>query len=240
MTVPGSDRPTFAARVLDVVREVLLSPFMLGILVIACLVVIDWHQTNHIYPWYGFLRWNMFLAVVPLVLSYVLAWAARRDWTLFAVPFLALAWIVFLPNAPYLISDLVHLQDGASRANVLTLGLVAVTGLLIGVKSVQIVQRVIEERFGSSWGWRAVQAIVVLTTFGVYLGRVLRWNSWNVLSRPHALLETALRGPSEPRRLAIALVATLLSAVAFYGVYCMLTARQTPELQTASSPPSHG
>ena len=118
----------------------------------------------------------------------------------------------------------------------LTLGLVAVTGLLIGVKSVQIVQRVIEERFGSRWGWRAVQAIVVLTTFGVYAGRVLRWNSWNVLSRPHALLDTALRGPSEPRRLAIALAATLISAVAFYGVYRVLTARQSAELRTASLP----
>jgi uncharacterized membrane protein len=222
--------------VLDGVREVLLSPFMLGILVIGCLVVIDWHQTNHIYPWYGFLRWNMFLAVVPLVLAYALAWAARRDWALFAVPFLAFAWIVFLPNAPYLISDLVHLQDGASRANVLTLGLVAVTGLLIGVKCVQIVQRVIEERFGSRWGWRAVQAIVVLTTFGVYAGRVLRWNSWNVLSRPHALLATALRGPSEPRRLAFAVVATLVSAVAFYWVYRVLTARQASELRPAPVP----
>jgi uncharacterized membrane protein len=236
MTAPDSDRPPLLARVLDGVREVLLSPFMLGILVIGCLVVIDWHQTNHIYPWYGFLRWNMFLAVVPLVLAYALAWAARRDWALFAVPFLAFAWIVFLPNAPYLISDLVHLQDGASRANVLTLGLVAVTGLLIGVKCVQIVQRVIEERFGSRWGWRAVQAIVVLTTFGVYAGRVLRWNSWNVLSRPHALLATALRGPSEPRRLAFAVVATLVSAVAFYWVYRVLTARQASELRPAPVP----
>ena len=112
MTAPGSDRPTLLARALDGVREVLLSPLMLGILVIGCLVAIDWHQTNHIYPWYGFLRWNMFLAVVPLALAYALAWAARRDWALFAVPFLAFAWIVFLPNAPYLISDLVHLRTG--------------------------------------------------------------------------------------------------------------------------------
>lgn len=236
MTVPGTARPSLLARVLDGVREVLLSPFTIALLVIGCLVAVDWRETHSVYPWYGFLRWNLFLAVVPLVLAYVLAWAARRDWALFGVPFLAFGWIVFLPNAPYLISDLVHLQDGASRVNVLTLGLVAITGLLIGVKSVQIVQRVIEERLGSVWGWRAVQAIVVLTTFGVYAGRVLRWNSWNVLSRPHALLETALRGPSEPRRLAVAVAATLVSAVAFYGVYRVLTARRASELRPAPVP----
>ena len=226
MTEPEQRRSTFGASVLDGAREVLLSPFMIGILVIGCLVAIDWRTSARIYPGYDFLRWNLFLAVVPLALAYALAWAARRDWALVAVPALALAWIVFLPNAPYLISDLVHLQDGASGVNVLTLGLVAVTGLLIGVKSVQIVQHMVEEHFGVRWGWRAVQAIVVLTTFGVYVGRVLRWNSWNVFSRPHVLLDTVLRGPSEPRRLAIALAATLVSAAAFYLVYRVLTVQR--------------
>ena len=226
MTMAEPRRPPFGASLLDGAREVLLSTLTIGILVIGCLVAIDWRTSAHIYPWYGFLRWNLFLAVVPLALAYALAWAARRDWALVAVPALALAWIVFLPNAPYLISDLVHLQDGASRVNVLTLGLVAVTGLLIGVKAVQIVQQVVEQHFGVRWGWRAVQAIVVLTTFGVYVGRVLRWNSWNVFSRPHALLDTVLRGPSEPRRLALALTATLISAAAFYLVYRALTVQR--------------
>ena len=184
MATPAPDRPNSAARALDGVRAVLLSTFTIGILVISCLVAIDWREDAHIFPWYGFLRWNLFLAVVPLALAHALAWASRRDWSRPAVPVLAVGWLLFLPNAPYLISDLVHLEDGASRANVLTLSLVAVTGLLIGVKSVQLVQRVVEQRFGVAWGWRAVQATVVLATLGVYMGRVLRWNSWNVLSRP--------------------------------------------------------
>jgi uncharacterized membrane protein len=228
MTAPRPDRPTRAARMLDGVREVLLSPFLLGILVIGCLVAIDWREGAHIYPWYGFLRWNLFLAVVPLVLAYALAWAARRDWATLAVPLLGLAWLLFLPNAPYLISDLVHLQDGASRVNVLTLGLVALTGLLIGVKSVQIVQRVVDERFGAAWGWRAAQATVVLTTLGVYMGRVLRWNSWNVLSRPHVLIDTVLRSSGEPRRLALALAATLVSAIIYYGLYRVIAGEPAP------------
>ena len=231
MSVPAPDRPPGRTRAIDGVRAVLLSPFTIGILVVGCLVAVDWRETHYVYPWYGFLRWNLFLAVVPLALSYALAWAARRDWALAGVPLLAFAWLLFLPNAPYLISDLVHLDDGASRVNVLTLGLVAVTGLLIGVKSIQIVQRVVEERFGVAWGWRTVQATLVLTTFGVYLGRVLRWNSWNVLSRPHALLETALRGPSEPRRLLLALIATLVSAAILYGVYWVLTVSPRPDRQ---------
>jgi uncharacterized membrane protein len=228
MATPAPDRPNCASRALDGVRAVLLSTFTIGILVISCLVAIDWREDAHIWPWYGFLRWNLFLAVVPLVLAHALAWASRRDWALATVPVLAVGWLLFLPNAPYLISDLVHLEDGASRANVLTLSLVAVTGLLIGVKSVQLVQRVVEQHFGVAWGWRAVQATVVLATLGVYMGRVLRWNSWNVLSRPHVLLDTVLRSPGEPRRLAFALAATLISAVAYYAIYRALAGRSAP------------
>ena len=228
MATSASDRTNRVTRALDGVRAVLLSTFTIGLLVIACLVAIDWREDAHVYPWYGFLRWNLFLAVVPLVLAHALAWASRRDWALLAVPLLACSWLLFLPNATYLISDLVHLEDGASRVNVLTLGLVALTGLLIGVKSVQIVQRIVERRFGVAWGWRAVQATVVLTTLGVYMGRVLRWNSWNVLSRPHVLLDTVLRSPGEPRRLAFALAATLISAAIYYGIYRVLAGKPSP------------
>jgi uncharacterized membrane protein len=228
MAVPAPDRPNGLSRALDGVRAVLLSTFTIGLLVTACLLAIDWREDAHVYPWYGFLRWNLFLAVVPLVLAHALAWASRRDWSLPAVPLLACSWLLFLPNAPYLISDLVHLENGASRVNVLTLGLVAVTGLLIGVKSVQIVQRIVEQHFGVAWGWRAVQATVVLTTLGVYIGRVLRWNSWNVISRPHVLLDTALRSPGEPRRLAFALAATLVSAIIYYSIYRVLAGKPSP------------
>ncbi|MDX6619387.1 MAG: hypothetical protein QOK36_1773 [Gaiellales bacterium] len=226
--LPASERTNRVTRALDGVRAVLLSTVTIGILVVACFVAIDLREGAHIHPGYGFLRWNLLLAVVPLVLAHALAWTSRRAWSRLAVPVLALAWLLFLPNAPYLISDLVHLDDGASLVNVLTLGLVAVTGLLIGVKSVQIVQRIVERRFGVAWGWRTVQATAVLTTLGIYMGRVLRWNSWNVLSRPHVLLDTVMGSLDEPRRLAFALAATLISALIYYTIYRALAGKPSP------------
>ena len=61
-------------------------------------------------PGYGFIRWNLFLAWIPLILAYTLSWAAEHRVARRALPVLAAAWIVFLPNAPYLVTDLVHLR----------------------------------------------------------------------------------------------------------------------------------
>ena len=106
---------------------------------------------------------NLFLAWIPLGLAYAIAWAARREVTRPALPLLACAWILFLPNAPYLVTDIVHLhRDEVNVVNAIELTLLAICGLLIAVKSVQLVQRAVETLWGVAAGWRAVQAIIVL------------------------------------------------------------------------------
>ena len=113
------------ARALDAARAVLLSPFGITAVSLLTLIVADLRRYAEVDPGYGFLRWNLFLAWVPLVLAYAVSWAARRKLARPALPLLALAWIVFLPNAPYLVTDLVHLREGFNFPNLIALSLLA-------------------------------------------------------------------------------------------------------------------
>jgi uncharacterized membrane protein len=207
---------------LDALRAYALSPLFIGFVTAVCLVVRALRTYAQVDPRYPFVGFNLLLAWIPLVLAYGVAWAARRKLTWPLLLPLAGLWIVFLPNAPYLVTDLVHLRDGVNGPNLLLLGLLAITGLLIGVKAVQLVQGAIERLFGSTAGQRAVQLIALLAACGVYLGRVVRWNSWTAIRHPHVLLHAIVRSPSDPDRLLAALFGTGIFAIGFYVAYSVL------------------
>lgn len=227
MTQRAPVQPSRVARRFDALRVALLSPVGIGCVTVLCLLAAEFRRFAGVEPGFGFLRWNLLLAWIPLVLAYAIAWAVRRQATWPALPLLAVAWIVFLPNAPYLVTDLVHLREAVNLPNAIVLALFAVTGLLLGVKSVQLVQRSVERLWGERVGWRAVQAIAVLTAFGVYLGRVLRWNSWTIILHPQQLAHAVLRSPSEPGRVGLGLLGIVVFAGAFYIAYGVLTGART-------------
>ena len=149
--------------------------------------------------YYLFLLWNLFLAVVPLVASALLRRAARHQGTDLAQFALLALWLLFLPNAPYILTDLVHLSPDGSRQYWYDLGMVlacAGTGLLLGYASLFDVHELFERRFGPRCGWSVAVAALLASGYGVYLGRVQRWNSWDVVTNPHSLfasiVDTAL------------------------------------------------
>ena len=222
MTERAPNEVGLVVHALDRARAALISPLSIAFFTVACLLMADLREIRNIDPYYEFLRWNLFLALVPLALAYLVAWAARWEIAWPALPVIGLAWIIFLPNAPYLVTDLVHLEDGVSRANIISLGLLAVTGLVIGLKSVHLIHGVIERLFGVVAGRMAVHAIAVLCAFGIYLGRVKRWNSWTVIEEPHALLNAVLAVPSNPGRVVVALAGTVAFAACFSIAYRVL------------------
>lgn len=96
-------------------------------------------------------------------------------------------WLLFLPNAPYILTDFIHLKYRPPVPlwyDVLMLFSCAGTGLLLGYGSVMLVQRDLARRHGPRAGWIAAGAALVLSAFGIYLGRFLRWNSWDALTDP--------------------------------------------------------
>ena len=138
-----------------------------------------------------FLVWNLVLAAVPLVASTALtrldASGASPAWLL-AV---GAVWLLFLPNAPYILTDLVHLGARPPVPFWYDLSLLLSaggTGLLAAYVSLADVQHVVARRLGVRAGWAVAAGSLFLSGFGIYLGRELRWNSWDVVAAPGALL----------------------------------------------------
>jgi uncharacterized membrane protein len=140
---------------------------------------------------YLFLIWNLFLACIPPVITRVLRTAHnRRSPTVVQLALIAL-WLLFLPNAPYLVTDFVHLSPGTpllSWYDLMLLLSCAGTGLLLGYASVFDVHAMAAVRFGHKLGWVTVVVALLLSGYGVYLGRVQRWNSWDIVTNPGGLL----------------------------------------------------
>ncbi len=138
---------------------------------------------------YTFLVWNLFLAWIPLIMAYIAyALSLKRVLLYIFVPFFALIWIAFFPNAPYIMTDFQHLANGWSGAplwfDVILLIWSSWTGLLLGIVSLYLMQEIVRKTFGKLLGWVFVFSVSLLSSIGVYLGRFLRWNSWDILHAP--------------------------------------------------------
>ncbi len=176
---------------------------------------------------YGFLVWNLELAWIPFVVALVFydSWRRRRPrWLLVA---LAALWLLFLPNAPYVVTDLVHLgripgaplwYDGAMIAAF------AGTGLLLGLGSVFLVHAVALRTFGARLGWAILVPVLALCSAGVVLGRFARLNSWDALIRPDRLGHFVAAHAADPLASRRALAATVGYAVFLVLAYVVLYA----------------
>ncbi len=169
----------------DVKRFVVVSMLLFWCF---CLVVVHIDRTGSGY--YRFLITNLFLACMPLLLSTALRIARHWEvpWPLqFAVLSL---WLLFLPNAPYILTDILHLTRASHAPAWYDLALLlscAGTGLLVGYLSLIDVQTIVARRLGQTWSWIFALVSLVLSGFAIYLGRFLRWNSWDVLVDPARL-----------------------------------------------------
>lgn len=162
-----------------------------------------------------FLNINLFLAWLPLVFA-VGASRATRPWV--AVAF-GLAWLLFLPNAPYLVTDLIHLSGwyGERWRHVLQFGFAAWTGVMLGVASLRLVHLTVERRIGPVAGWLTVAASTALCAVGVVIGRFQRWNSWDLLTRPLDVLWATGEWVASPAEESLATAVAVAVAV-FFGL----------------------
>jgi uncharacterized membrane protein len=174
-------------------------------------------------PRLNFLWWNLLLAWVPWVLS---AWLARPRNALVTV-LLGATWFVFFPNAPYLVTDLVHLKERPPvplHVDLMLYASFALTGLALGWTSLDVVRQRLEARWGRLAAGLLIALYVGATGFGVYLGRFLRWNSWDVVANPGALLLDA--------RVALVDLHALSFSAAFAGLvgagYLLVAERAPP------------
>lgn len=207
----------------DVKRFVVVSTLLCWCF---CMIVVRIDRTGSGY--YRFLITNLFLACVPLFLSTALRIANR--WKFPRLIQLATfgLWLLFLPNAPYILTDILHLTRANHAPVWYDLALLlscSGTGLLVGYLSLIDVQGIVARRFGTAYGWIFAVVSLVLSGFAMYLGRFLRWNSWDVLVAPTKVFEIlgAMTQPwAHTRPLAVTIVFGVIFALGYVSVRILL------------------
>jgi len=136
-----------------------------------------------------FLLWNLFLALIPFGLSSMLGLSAGRLKARVLLP-VGLVWLLFFPNAPYILTDLFHLERRTGVPYWYDLALIlscAWNGLMLAYASLTDMQALVTRRLGWWAGWGFATVALLLSSFGVYLGRYLRFNSWDIITNPLTL-----------------------------------------------------
>ena len=172
---------------------------------------------------YRFLAWNLFLAWIPYVLGLGIHRLASRTEHGTGILVLPTAlWLLFFPNAPYIVTDFVHLRGSAPGFLLLDAWVIAAfaaLGVALGLLSLHRVHVVVARRLGERLGWAFVGATLLLTGAGVWMGRVLRWNSWDVFTDPRPLVARILDALSAPWHHLHAVGFTALFALGLFAVY---------------------
>ncbi len=138
--------------------------------------------------YYFFLIWNLFLAGIPFLISQIVTLRDRKAF----YPMLAI-WLLFLPNSFYVITDLIHLHTSSMILyDGIMISFFALLCLALGFQSMQRMTRILILKFPAINTWLLNCFILFLCAFGIYLGRFLRYNSWNIVSNPKNLLEDCL------------------------------------------------
>jgi uncharacterized membrane protein len=159
-----------------------VGPLLGSALVCVGLAARDWYGAG--WPWLAF---NLALAWVPLIFGAI----ASRHRTLLVL--FGPLWLVFLPNAPYLLTDLVHLAPRPAVPlwfDIALLGGTGALGLAMGVISLRQVATAVAREASPGAGRALFVCVPMLAGFGIWIGRFLRWNSWDLWMRPLDVLRS--------------------------------------------------
>jgi len=146
---------------------------------------------------YIFLAWNLFLALIPFALSHRLHHIQGKWIPLYVIGL----WLLFLPNAPYIITDFLHLKHRVPVPywyDILLLFSAALNGLFLGIASLLKVEKFLSLRFGKKISGLFILCSLFLCALGIYIGRFLRWNSWDIFISPDNILFEILTFVKDP------------------------------------------
>jgi uncharacterized membrane protein len=189
---------------------------------------------------YTNLVWNLYLAWIPFVLAYlayVMSW--RRALMYITIPAFAFLWLIFFPNAPYILTDFQHLGDRASNVplwyDVIMLIWFSWTGMLLGVVSLNLMQEIISRQLGRLSGWLFVLVVAALTSIGLYVGRFIRLNSWDIFQDPSGAAEDVFSWIMDPSLRSAGFIALYTAFFLFVYLTVHAFGRMLPEGSRQSS-----
>ncbi|WP_051203858.1 DUF1361 domain-containing protein [Hugenholtzia roseola] len=137
---------------------------------------------------YNFLLWNLFLGIIPLVVISAVAYGQGKIGRVFFWFGMGL-WLLFYPNAPYMITDLIHINSSSPIVvyDALLIFILAMLSTFAGFYSLSVALDLIQSRSGKNskvFSWIVLLFSIFMSSLGIYLGRVLRLNSWDIFSKP--------------------------------------------------------
>lgn len=163
----------------------ILILIILAVLLIAGRVVFTGSQ------YYIFLIWNIFLAFVPFVISGALVrfLSDKKKYLSFIIVG-GILWLFTFPNAPYLVTDVIHLRQNHMAPvwfDAMLLFVCAWIGMIFALYSLEHIEKVLLAFFSKIKSQIILAILILISSFGIYVGRFLRWNSWDVVASPNSL-----------------------------------------------------
>ncbi len=139
---------------------------------------------------FSFMAWNLVLSLVALVTAVSFVVYRQKSSKYLSWVFFVL-WVFLLPNTFYMLTDFVHVRESGDinmLFDIVLVGLFAMNGFVHGLLSIFIVHKTLIKRFQKIYVHASIVIIMLSSSFAVDMGRYLRWNSWDVLINPRALL----------------------------------------------------
>lgn len=158
-----------------------LCIFAAGLAITRIFIKPDWY-------FHG-LVWNLILAFLPYIFAYISA--KTHTFTRWIFGFL---WFLFLPNSFYIITDFVHLSYDTTMMyyDIVLIFSMAFAGIISGFASLEIMQKLWNQKYHKKISWIYTIVTLIIATIGVYMGRFLRFNSWDLWHDPMALVRETI------------------------------------------------
>jgi len=179
---------------------------------------------------FAFMPWNLFLAWLPYSISTALTRTHNRVMRVAG----SVLWLLFIPNSFYILTDLYHLADNHRNSRVpewydlILILTFALNGLLLGVRSTRQIEKLLAPDATFPGRWVFLFPVMWLNGWGVYIGRVLRFNSWDIVANPIELLGDIFRMIAHPLRYHDAWSMIFCYSILLALIYSLLTKNHEP------------
>tara|TARA_R110002124_G_scaffold28958_3_gene101463 strand:- start:1377 stop:2066 length:690 start_codon:yes stop_codon:yes gene_type:complete len=176
------------------------------------------------------LDWNLFLSWIPLIVAFLANWVSKRfKRSHLAIIILSIFWLAFFPNAPYMVTDLSHLSDDLNRDltwhDNIMLFYYAQVSLFNGLISLYWIHQCWNRLFSKRITLGLLIMSFPLAGLGVYLGRVRRLNSWDILHNPQLITEFLLASITDRTAWLLSFEIGILLAILYAVVWSIIRFR---------------
>lgn len=164
----------------------LIKLSLIAVLLVICRLILPNHRSL------GFLIYNLFLAFIPLIIStYIRYYSSKK--TKISNLICGIIWLIFFPNAPYILTDGLHVIGPSSAfvfIDVVIWIYILLIAFWIALLSLDDIETILLKQVKNRLFVHVVVAFIILiSAYGIYLGRDLRLNSWDIVLRPYSLIE---------------------------------------------------